>query len=226
MPKMTAYDQRPQPSASEVDASPIFAHDGNLGFPTDDPPWREFFNRNGIRVAGYHDMAKLTHELEEDVKAFSYLPAANYYYIRDDPSYEAVASALYAPDQTPKLTSLLVVRESSGITAIDQLHGLRLGYAHRYCTTSYFAPALLLMDNGHSIADFFSDLIQVPAYQGQIDAVVTERVDATMVQEDVWRKEASNAGTTRVIAEKRDLPTPLVIANTEADDGFRNELAH
>jgi phosphonate transport system substrate-binding protein len=221
---MTASDQRPHPPASYVGASPIFAHDGNLGFPTDDPAWREFVNRHGIRVASYHDMPKLTHELEDEVKAFSYLPAANYYYIRHDPSYEAVASALYAADQTPKLTSLLVVRESSGITAIDQLHGLRLGYAHPYCTTSYFAPALLLMDNGYSIGDFFSELIQVPPYQGQIDAVVTERVDATMVQEDVWRKEPRNAGTTRVIAKKHDLPTPLIIVSARADDDFRNEL--
>jgi hypothetical protein len=128
---MTAYHQRPHPPASDGGASPIFAHDGNLGFPTDDPPWREFFDRHGISVAAYHDMAKLRHELEAEVKACSYLPAANYYYIRDDPSYEAVASALYAADQTPTLTSLLVVRESSGITAIDQLQGLRLGYASR-----------------------------------------------------------------------------------------------
>jgi phosphonate transport system substrate-binding protein len=192
--------------------------------PVDDPAWREFLDRHGIHAAAYDDMAKLTVDLNQSVKVLAYLPAANYFYLRDNPSYEPVASALYAANQTPRLSSLLVVAKSSGITALDQLRGRRLGYAHRYCTTSYFAPALVLQENHDAIADFFAALIQVPPYQGQIDAVVAGRVDATMVQEDVWFKTPANAEATRVIARRDDLPTPLVIMAADTGGEFKEDL--
>jgi phosphonate transport system substrate-binding protein len=220
---MTAHDS-PRPRAPTSGPSPTLAHDRNLGFPVDDPAWREFLDRHGIHAAAYDDMAKLTADLKQGVTAFAYLPAANYFYLRDDPSYEPVASALYAADQTPRLSSLLVVAKSSGITALDRLRGGRLGYAHRYCTTSYFAPALLLLENHDAIADFFAALIQVPPYQGQIDCVVAGRVDATMVQADVWLKAPANAEATRVIARRDDLPTPLVIVGANTGDEFKKDL--
>jgi phosphonate transport system substrate-binding protein len=220
---MTAPDSLPR-RAAPSGPFPVLAHDANLGFPVDAPPWREFLDRHGIQAAAYDDMAKLTVDLKQSVTAFAYLPAANYFYLRDDPSYEPVASALHAADQTPKLSSVLVVTKSSGITTLDQLRGGRLGYAHRYCTTSYFAPALLLWEHHQTMADFFAALIQVPPYQGQIDCVLAGQVDATMVQEDVWLKTPANAETTRVIARKDDLPTPLVIVGANSDGAFKQDL--
>jgi phosphonate transport system substrate-binding protein len=220
---MTAQDPG-QPHAFARGPSPTLAHDGNLGFPVDDPAWKEFLDGHGIHAAAYYDMAQLTVDLKQSVKAFAYLPAANYFYLRDDPSYEPVASALYAADQTPRLSSLLVAAKSSGIAALEQLRRRRLGYAHRYCTTSYFAPALVLLENHYALANFFAALVQVPPYQGQIDCVVGGRVDATMVQEDVWLKMPANAEATRVIARKDDLPTPLVIVGANSGSKFKKDL--
>jgi ABC-type phosphate/phosphonate transport system substrate-binding protein len=220
---MAVHDSR-QPHAATSGTSPTLAHDGNLGLPVDDPAWREFLDCHGIHAAAYGDMAELTADLEQSVKALAYLPAANYFYLRDNPSYEPVASALYAADQTPRLSSLLVVAKSRGITTLEQLRGLRLGYAHRYCTTSYFAPALLLLEHHENIADFFAALIPVPPYQGQIDGVVAGRVDATMVQEDVWLRTPANAAATRVIARRDGLPTPLVIVAANTGGAFQKDL--
>jgi phosphonate transport system substrate-binding protein len=218
---MTAHD----PCDSTSGPLSTLAHDGNLGLPVDDPVWREFLNSHAIRPVAYDDMARLTVDLKRRVQALAYLPAANYFYLRNEAAYEPVASALYAANQSPRLSSVLVVAESSGITALDQLRGRRLGIAHRYCTTSYFAPALVLLDSGHVIADFFAALIQVPPYQGQIDSVLAGRVDATMVQEDVWLKTRTNADTTRVIARRDNLPTPPVIVGTKTSGEFKQELA-
>jgi phosphonate transport system substrate-binding protein len=220
---MAVHDSLPR-FASTSGSSPILAHDGNLGFPVDDPAWQKFLVRHGIHAAAYDDMAALTVDLRHSVNAFAFLPAANYFCLREDPSYEPIASALYAANQTPRLSSLLVVAKSSGITALSQLRGRRLGYAHRYCTTSYFAPALLLLENRDAIADFFAALIQVPPYQGQIDCVVAGRVDATMVEEDVWLKKPANAEATRVIARRDDLPTPLVIVGANTGGEFKKDL--
>ena len=61
-------------------------------------------------------------------------------------------------------------------------------------------------------------------WQGQIDAVVDGQVDATMVYEDVWLAQPSNAAETRVIARLDDLPTPPVIARTGLDAAFTSKL--
>jgi phosphonate transport system substrate-binding protein len=217
---MTAHASPQNPTGGP---SPTLAHDGNLGFPVDDPAWREFLDRHGIHAAAFFDMAELTADLQRRVEAFSFLPAANYFYLRDDPSYEPVASALAAADQAPRLSSVLVVTKASGITTLEQLRGRRLGYVHRFCTTSYFAPALVLLEN-HAAAGFFAALVTIPPYQAQIDSVLAGRVDATMVQEDVWLKTPANADTTRVIARKDDLPTPLVIVAANSGADFKQEL--
>lgn len=119
---------------------------------------------------------------------------------------------------------MLVVGSSSEITELERLRGARLGFAHRYCTTSYFAPALLLRERGYSIGDFFAELVVVPAYEGQIDSVIAGRVDATMVQEDVLLKTPDYARTTRVIVRKKRLPTPLVIVDVKAPQGLKHDL--
>jgi phosphonate transport system substrate-binding protein len=144
--------------------------------------------------------------------------------VRDRPGYEPLASAVYAAESTTSLTSLLVVRASSDVTELAQLRGTALGYVHRYCTTSYFAPALLVYESGQRITDFFGRLVTVAAYEHQIDAVVDGRVDATMVQEDVWRRHPDYAQTTRVIARKESLPTPVVIIDSSSDAGLKRDL--
>jgi phosphonate transport system substrate-binding protein len=169
-------------------------------------------------------MAELTLALSDSVQTIAYLPAANYFYVRENPWYEPLASALYAADGTPDLTSVLVVRAADDVTELGQLRGGTLGYAHKYCTTSYFAPALLLHDHGASIADFFERLDVVAPYEGQIEAVLDGRIDATMVQEDVWRKTPENARTTSVIARKEHLPTPLLVVEASADAGLKRDL--
>lgn len=202
----------------------MFAWDVNLGFPVDDTAWSEFFARHRVQQSSYIDMEKLTNALKANATAFSYLPAGNYYYLRDDPAYAGVAMALYAADQTTTTSSLLVVAKSSGVEMLDQLRGKRLAYAHPYCTTSYFAPALLLAENGDSIRDFFGELIQVPAWQPQIDAVLYGRAEATMVQENVWLAQPSNAQQATVLARKDHLPTPVMIVDKNGNERLNHEL--
>ena len=204
---------------------PIFAHDANLGFQVDDPLWSGFLDRHGIEIAPYRDMAQLTRDLKEEPVAFAYLPAANYFYLREAGTYRPLASAVYAAGGSSSFASLLVVSAEGDVAILDELRGRKLGYADRSCTSSYFAPAILLYEHSLDIDDLFSELVQVPPYQGQIDAVTSGRVDATMVEEDVWRKDAANARDTRVIGRRDGLPTPLLIVSAEAGETFAQELA-
>ena len=79
---MTHRDEKP------ASGEEIFAHDVNLGFPLDHPDWANFFNGHGWRTAGYDDMGKLTAELQAHAAAAAFLPAANYFFVRNDPAYQ------------------------------------------------------------------------------------------------------------------------------------------
>jgi hypothetical protein len=73
-------------------AEKIFAHDVNLGFPVEQPDWANFFSDHGWRTTAYDDMGKLTATLESHAAAAAFLPAANYFYVRNDAGYAGLAS--------------------------------------------------------------------------------------------------------------------------------------
>jgi phosphonate transport system substrate-binding protein len=208
----------------DVAGAHTFAYDGNFRFDEHDPVWRDFFNAHAVTPVRYDDMAKLTAELRADVQTVSYLPAANYFYVRDLDAYEPFASAVYAAENSTSLTSVLVVRAASDVHSVEQLRGSRYGFVHAYCTTSYFAPALLVHKHGDTLADLFGRLVRVAAYEAQVDAVIAGDIDCTMVQEDVWRKHPEYAETTRVIAREAGLPSPVMIIARAAPEAFRRDL--
>ncbi|WP_168714713.1 PhnD/SsuA/transferrin family substrate-binding protein [Streptomyces sp. A0592] len=202
-----------------------FLYDANLRLEVDSPEWSGFLGDHGIHVAGYHgDMAPLTKQLEQHTATFSYLPVLNYFYLRADPVYEPIASAVYAADGTTGIPSVLVVPAGSEVTEAGDLRGKRLAIAHRFCTTSFLAPMLMVHDLGSRIDEFFSELVITPPYEGQLEAVLAGAADATFIQEDVWLNDPANAERTRVIARRDHLPTPLFIASREAPLQLRSAV--
>ncbi len=201
-----------------------FAYDGNFRFDEHDPVWRDFFTAHAVTPVRFDDMAELTAALQASVQTVSYLPAANYFYVRDSEDYEPFASAVYAAESSTSLTSVLVVSAASDVHSVEQLRGSRYGFVHEYCTTSYFAPALLVHKHGDTLASFFSRLVRVAAYEPQIEAVIAGEVDCTMVQEDVCVKHPEYAETTRVIAREVDLPSPVVIVDRAISTELRRDL--
>ncbi len=199
-----------------------FAHDVNLGFPFEERDWIEFIHRYQMEVVGYDDMAKLTEELKAHHALIGYLPVANQFYLRTDPFYEGVATALSGGKTTFK--SLLIVKKESPIQRWDQLEGKRLGFIHRFCTSSYFGCGLFLAEKSASLKRFFSEIIGVGAWQKQIDAVVAGRVEATMVMEAVWLANPKNRETTRIIDSQDGLPCPSVVIDRKADSSLKTEL--
>ena len=110
--------------------------------------------------------------------------------------------------------SVMVVKASNPATRWQDLRGARLGYINTYCTTSYFAPSILIAREGLPLTTFFK-AGPVPAWHGQIDAVVDGSIDVTMVYEDVWLARAANAARTKIIARVDGLPTPAFIVRSD-----------
>lgn len=201
------------------------ALDSNLRFPERDSSWQAFSAREACDIASTSDLDALTAQLYDHELDFCYLPAANFYFLRSDPAYAGVASARSVRTGKPEQASVLIVAKSNPAADWHALSGARLGYINTYCTTSYFAPSILLAREGLSLQSFFNAHPVAP-WQGQIDAVIDGAIDATMVSEDVWLARAGNAAQTRILARMDGLPTPPFIARERDGDGFAERLRH
>lgn len=197
--------------------------DANLELPLADSYWTSLFKSANCQVTSTLDLDALTGALLKHKFDFSYLPSANFFFLRNDRAWRGLASALSPRTKSPAQSSVFVVKRSNPATSWQQLKGAKLGYINTFCTTSYFAPSILLAREGLALESFF-DAFAVAPWQGQIDAVIDGLIDATMVYEDVWLARASNASETRIIARLDDLPTPPVIALTSLDAAFASKL--
>ena len=165
--------------------------DANLDFPVDDAAWAAFSQRTKCAITSYTDLDVLTTGLRQQLFDFSYLPSSNCFFLRDAP-YRGIVSAMTPITKRAAQSSVFVVAKENPATSWHELRGKRLGYINTFCTTSYFSPSVLLGREGLVLKDFFN-AFPVAAWQGQIDAVISGRIDATMVYEDVWLAQPSNA---------------------------------
>ena len=196
--------------------------DANLDFPLDEAAWAAFSQRTNCAVTSYTDLDVLTTGLRQQLFDFSYLPSSNCFFLRDAP-YRGIVSAMTGLTHRAAQSSVFVVAKDNPATSWHDLRGKRLGYINTYCTTSYFAPSILLGREGLVLKDFFN-AFPVAAWQGQIDAVLSGGIDATMVYEDVWLGQPSNADRTKVLARLDDLPTPPFIVSTNMDEALVGQL--
>jgi phosphonate transport system substrate-binding protein len=208
-------EKPPHPSARTLHG----AFDGNLDFPLLDSYWAPLLKSGRCQIVSYTDLEALTQALRAHLVDFSYLPSANCYFLRHDPLLAGVASACSPRTGKPAQNSVFVVKRSNPATSWRELQGARYGYINTFCTTSYFSPSILLAREGLPLTGFF-DAFAVPAWQGQIDAVIAGTIDATMVYEDVWLAEPQNAVETKIIDRLDGLPTPPFIARTDIDGDF------
>ena len=151
-------------------------------------------------------MGQLTAALTAHVASAAFMPAANYFYLKDDPLYAGLASALAERTGHTTVTSVLIAPRTSNARSVMDLRGKRLGHINSYCTTSYFSPAILLAEHNVPFRTFFSTVEPVGAWQRQIDAVLAGRVDATMVEEGIWLAEPANQAQTKIIGSVDGLP--------------------
>ena len=196
--------------------------DANLDFPFDDPKWAQFATATRCSVASYMDLDVLTTALRQQLFDFSYLPSSNCFFLRDAP-YCGIVSAMTPITKRAAQSSVFVVAKDNPAMSWHDLRGKRLGYINTYCTTSYFSPSVLIGREGFVLKDYF-DAFPVAAWQGQIDAVLSSAIDATMVYEDVWLAQPSNADRTKILARLDDLPTPPFIVHNGLDEAVVSEL--
>jgi phosphonate transport system substrate-binding protein len=202
-------------------AEMMFLLDANLELPVDEKPWSSFLSAAGIRTVSTTDLVHLDDMMAKHEPDISYLPVGDFHRLiaRGDNHYRGLAIATSKGTGTTHLPSVLVVRKDDPAKNLNDLAGAKYGYINKSCSSSYFPPAILLARQGKRLDEFF-EIVPTAAWQGQIDAVVSNEVRATMVPEDVWQATVGNAQVTRIIGRYENPTPPLVMVRHNLDEAI------
>ncbi len=207
-------------------AGPLFfALDSNLGLDIEKPPWPDFLKEAGIRTEASTDLLRIDEQMRRQEFDIGFVPVADFLrsHVRGDRHYRGLAIATSKFTGTTDLPSVLVVRNDDPATSLDDLGGATYGYINKSCSSSYFPPAILLQKQGRQF-DAVLHLVAVKAWQGQVEAVVSRQVRATMLPEDVWRTNPANAANTKVIGRYDNAKAAVVIVRETLDGAVCKKL--
>jgi hypothetical protein len=129
------------------------AYDDNLGLPED---FLDDLNRSlksGSKIhfqsQAFHDIGKMIKAFDRREIALAFLPAGCLPYLRSN--YGVLAEASFGPFRPEALRSVLRTRLIDSRMSLEELTSRRIGCVNRYCTTSYWAPMILLSVSGLGI---------------------------------------------------------------------------
>ena len=202
-----------------------FLVDSNLGLPVDEEPWRDILRRVGIATTSTNNLVALDRSVGRHEPDIVFMPIADFHRLlaRGDDHYRGLVLVTSESTGAAALPSVLVVRRDDPAQGIGDLQGATLGYINTSCSSSYFAAAILLQRHGKNLRDFF-DLRPTLPWQGQIDAVASATVRATMVVEDVWRSSAANAAHTKIIDRYDDATGAAVVVGDGVEESVLTTL--
>ena len=202
-----------------------FLNDSNLGLDPERNPWNEVLPRLGIATISTTDLPELDRSVAEHEPDIVFMPIADFHRVlaSGDRHYRGFAMVMSKFTGTTNLPSVVVVRKDDPATRLSDLDGASFAYINSSCTSSYYAPAILLHRLGRSLGDFF-DLRPTAPWQGQIDAVKSADVRATMVPEDVWRSTASNDETTKIVGRYDEATGAIIVVRNGLDADVLRQL--
>ena len=203
----------------------MFLLDTNLGLTVDQQPWPGILSAAGIRTVSTTDLARLDDMMARHEPDIAFMPIADFHRLlgTGDNHYRGLAIGTSTFTGTTRLPSVLVVRKDDPATRLEDLTGATYGYINRSCSSSYFAAAIVLQQRGKQLQEFFS-MTQTPAWQGQVDAVASNDVRATMVPEDVWNTYPRNAQNTKIIGRYDNATPAVVVARHDLDPDIRRTM--
>jgi phosphonate transport system substrate-binding protein len=203
----------------------LFLLDQNLGLPVEENPWPGILSAVGIKSVSTTDLVHLDEMVARHEPDIAYIPVADFHrlFAKGDDYYRGFAIATSKFTGTTNLPSVLAVRKDDPAASLQDLSGAKYGYINKSCSSSYFPPAIMLEEQGKKLCDFL-EIVPTAPWQGQIDAVVSKEVRATMVPEDVWKTNAKNAQNTKIIGRYDNATTPLVVVRHDLDETIGKTL--
>jgi ABC-type phosphate/phosphonate transport system substrate-binding protein len=221
----TAMLPNPTPTDKTSKETLYFLLDRNLGLPADGEPWKSFLDGLGIRTELSTDLVDIHQQVAEHKPDIAYIPIADFHRLigKGDDYYHGFVISTSKFTGSVDLPSVLVVRKDDAAKSLEDLQGATYGYIDKSCSSSYFPPAIMLEKQGKQL-DHFLKIKPVKAWQGQVDAVISKEVRATMVPEDVWKITPRNDEETRVIGRYDNGKPAMIVARQGLDEELSKKL--
>lgn len=175
-------------------------YDDNLGLPAD------FSEKIDCEITPYHELGNLVSAFENDNLDAIFIPVGTIPYIKNA---DIVAQSLFSHEKKLTLQSNFVSTKAITVTDIPKL---RLGCVNQYCTTSYWAPMIYLMN--------FLPIGTMLTYQftnGFVDLLhqtVEKKIDGAMVWDIILKEQQEDASQVKEFFSLSHLPTPVIVAKS------------
>ncbi len=203
------------------------AFDDNLGLPSGfvdalDATVRAH-GASGCEAVSFHDVGAMLGAFDRREVAIAFAPAGSLPYVAS--AFDVIAEASFGPEHETALRSALRVRASDGAVTLDDIATRKIGCVNRYCTTSYWAPMILLERESPGMSRAPLDFHEAAGFDDMLRAVVDGRTDGAMVWDAVALRDAEAANKTQASVVHDDLPCPLLIANEALVGDIRTAVA-
>ena len=188
-------------------------------------PWSDNLAKAGIVADVTTDLDHIDQLLGDGGPDIAYIPGADFCKMNllGNVHYRGALIATSKFTGEARQRTLLVVRKNDPATCIDDLAGAEYGYMNTSCTSSYFPAAILTNRNGKRVGDFFTMRV-VSGWQQRVDAIVSRKIRATMILEDVWKMTPANVQNAKIIGVFEGCPPPILIVNTTLDKNVVDSL--
>jgi len=192
------------------------AFDDNLGLPAGFSDGlasvvRDSGAFDGCKAVSYHDVGAMIEAFDGGEVAMMFAPAGTLPYLVG-PS-EVVVEASFGQQRGSALRSILLMRSSDAQASLAEIVRRKMGCVNRYCTTSYWAPMIVLDDRPAAQRPQTLDFHEAAGFDDMLFAVLDGRTDTAVVWDAVLARHPDAVPRTRAVAEYADLPTPLLLAN-------------
>ena len=222
---MATTSQPEKGSHRQSSGSLTFFINPNFGLSAEEEPLKELLPTLGITARLATELPSVKQALADGVPDYAYVSISDFLrsVAQGNRHYQGFAIATSKFTGTTNLPSVLVVRRNDPARSFADLAGARYGYINKSCSSSYFPPAIVLGRQGKRL-DEYLDILQVKAWQGQIDAVVAGEVRATMVAEDIWKTTPKNADDTKIIGRYDNGKPAVIVARQGLDEETGKQL--
>jgi hypothetical protein len=190
-----------------------FGFDDNLGLPA------KFSAYAGVNLKSYHELGEMVEDFEKQNLSMMFIPCGTLPYLTK--FYTIIAQATLGRDYNTFINVKLVTAQD---LSLEQSVKNSFGRINPYCTTSYWGLLLFLMEHYPSAKTIH--FIQTEGFQDLLLKTHQKAFGCGMLWDKVLEQNPLITKELKVLGEKSNLPTPVIVANTAVDSALIHRLTH
>jgi len=191
----------------------ILGLDDNLGLPED------FQEKIALKTKYTHDLSALVKSFELGELPLVFIPVGTLPYITV--KYSIIAQATLGPERVQSLSAHLITAKA---VTLSDLEKVKVGRINPYCTTSYWALLIYLMQ--YTKQKKLPHFIGVDGFQDLLFKTADKKVDAAMMWDVTMKAHPEASRKTQVLGTIHDLPAPVIISAVDIPAALKEKIVH